>query len=357
MIVPDRLEFIDDIAFVANSVQARTSKGGVLETQRDLAGVLLTVEGRVAITVAVTTSEHADSPYSIVDTVRVSGVHKQRKVKEIFYELRGPDIRELAMLQLGRAPYSTGALGVTVANHDFRFHLPLWFIPRGKNVPIAEALKFVIPASDYDGLTLEIQWGDALSLYVLGGATVAFSAYGSATGSPRARVHGIYAQWGLQGRPFQAPGLIWRSYRETTSADLAANQTDYRVMNLLTGNLLRSLLIKTGVKATVTGGNNAYASRSNTILGRHSLVKGTNDLLRSYSDFHTSREHGAQQQGIVPDDGYALIDFAGQGDLSTVFPEPSNADADFYLKADITGAASQAILIASEEIRVKPPGW
>lgn len=191
MIVPDRMEFIDDIGFTANSVQARLSKGGVLETTRDLAGVLLEVEGRVTITVAVTTSEHADSPYSIVDTVRVFGVHKQRKVKEIFYELHGSDIRELAMLQHGRAPFSTGALGTTVATHDFRFQLPLWFIPRGKNVPIAEALKFVVPSADYDGLTLEIQWGDALSLYVLGGATVAFTAFGSATGLPRARVHGL----------------------------------------------------------------------------------------------------------------------------------------------------------------------
>jgi hypothetical protein len=166
-------------------------------------------------------------------------------------------------------------------------------------------------------------------------------------------VHGLYVQWGSEGRTF-TPGLIWRSYKENIDAALAATQSDYRVMNLLTGNLLRSLLIKTGVKAAVTAGNNAYASLSNTILGKIALNLGTNKVAWSASDFNTLREYAADQSRVMADAGYGLYDFVGQDDISTAFPEPPNADADFYLKADVAGAASQAALVVFEEIRNFP---
>lgn len=354
MIFPTRLEFIDDIPFVANSVQTRASKGGVLETQRDLAGLLLKIEGRNVIGVADMASENADSPYSLVDEVRVSGISKTRRKEENFYVLRGADIRQLALLATGRAPYSTGALGVGQGTNDFCYHLPIYFWPEGRNIPVSVKANYVLPCADYDALVLSIKWADGISFGPNGaGTTHVFTAFGSATGSPRCRVHGLYAQWGLEGRQF-TPGLIWRSYKENSDAAMAANQTDYRLMNLLTGHLLRSLLLKTGVKAVVTAGNSAYASLSDTILGKTALNLGTNKQAWSVSDFRTLKEFNADSARVMPDTGFALYDHAAEGDLTTAFPEPPNADADFFLKADVTGAASQAALVAFEEIREFP---
>lgn len=354
MIVPTRLEFIDDIPFLANAVVSRPSKGGVLETDRDLAGLLLEIEGRDAIAVAAMASENADSPYSLIDEVRVHGISKTRRKDEWFYVLRGADIREKALIETLRAPYSTGAIGVATGNKDFRFHLPIWFWPEGRKIPVAVKANYVLPCRDYDSLTLEIKWADGISFGPDGaGTTHTFTAFGSAAGTPRCRVHGLYTQWGPEGRTF-TPGLIWRSYKENIDAALATTQSDYRVMNLLTGNLLRSLLIKSGVKAAVTAGNNAFASLSDTIFGKIALNLGTNKLAWSASDFRTLREHGADQLAIMPDSGYALYDFLAQGDISTAYPEPPNADADFFLKADVVGAASQAALVLFEEIRELP---
>jgi hypothetical protein len=356
MIIPGRLEFIDDIPFVVNSIQTRPSKGGVLETDRDLCGLLLEVEGRDAIAVAAMASENADSPYSIVDEVRVHGISKIRKKEEWFYVLRGPDIREKALLETGRAPFSTGAIGVAIGSKDFRFHLPLCFWPQGDDIPVLVKSQYVLPCRDFDSLVCEVKWADGISFGPNGaGTTHTFTAFGSAAGSPRARIHGIYAQWGSEGRTFQ-PGQIWRSYKDNASADLAVNQTDYRLLNLLTGNLLRSLLIKTGTLAAVTAGNRAYATRINTILGRIALNIGTNKIAMSASDFLTLQEYAAGMTRVAADAGFGLYDFCGEGDLSTAYPEPANADADFFLKADVVGAASQAATVIFEEIRVPPTG-
>lgn len=354
MNVPGRLEFIDDIPFVANSIETRPSKGGVLETDRDLCGLLLEVEGRDAIGVANMASENVDSPYSIVDQVLVHGISKIRKKEEFFYVLRGPDIREKALIETGRAPNSTGAIGVAQGNKDFRFHLPLYFWPEGRDIPVGVKAQYVLPCKDFDSLVCEVKWADGISFGPNGaGTTHTFTAFGSAAGSPRARIHGLYAQWGSEGRTFQ-PGQIWRSYKDNVTADLAANQTDYRLMNLLTGNLLRSLLIKIGTQAAVTAGNRAYATLSNTILGKLALVTGTNKQAWSMADFLTLREYAGELAGIAADAGFGLYDFCGEGDLSCAYPEPANADADFFLKTDVVGAASQMATVIFEEIRVQP---
>ena len=353
MIVPDRPEWIDDITFEESKTVSRKAKGGVLETDRDLAGVLLEVDGRLAVGVADALAEYADSPYSLVQKVRVSGTSKKRRVKETFFELEGSIIRERALHYSGRAPYSTGALAVAQGDKDFRFMLPVWFIPEG--IPISIASQYVIPSADYDSLILEVDCGDGLAVLNPDTTTTyTFSAFGSAAGSPRIRVHGIYAQWGSGGRGFE-PGLIWKSSKENVSADLAASQQNFRIMNLLTGHLLRSLMVKAGVvSTTTTAKQRAYASLSNTILSELKLNTGTNKLARYFADFLTLREYAAQLARVAATDGYGLLDFCGLGDLSTAFPEPANADADFYLKADVVGAASQAVTLAFDEIRVRP---
>lgn len=354
MNVPGRLEFIDDIPFGANSMQTRASKGGVLETDRDLCGLLLEIEGRDTIGVANMASENADSPYSIVDQVRVHGISKTRKKEEFFYVLRGPDIRQKALIETGRAPYSTGAIGVAQGAKDFRFHLPIFFWPEGMDIPVAVKAQYVLACKDYDSLVLEVKWADGISFGPNGaGTTHTFTAFGAGAGAPRARVHGLFAQWGAEGRSFQ-PGQIWRSFKDNVSTDLAANQTDYRLLNLLTGNLLRALLIKTGVAATVTAGNFAYASLSNTILTKMGLNIGTNKIAWSATDFLSLREYAAEHARVMADTGFGLYDFVAEGDLSTCYPEPVNADAEFSLKVDLVGAASQAATVIFEEIRELP---
>lgn len=182
-------------------------------------------------------------------------------------------------------------------------------------MPIAYRAKFVLPCKDYDGLTLEIKWADGVSFGPNGaGTTHTFAGYGG-VGSPRARVHGIYAQWGPEGRTFQ-PGQIWRTYRDNVDVALASDQKEYRVLNLLTGNLLRSLLLKTGAKATVTTGNFCYSSLSNTILSELFLNTGTNKTVMSAGDFLSLRKFARRGRGFLPGCGRGRRGLAsGDGDF------------------------------------------
>lgn len=361
LVTLSRSEYLDDIPFVANSTQTRASKGGTLDNDRFIAKLLLEVEGRIAIGVADCTAEYPGSPYNIIEEVRVSGYHRINKRNEMRLQVRAEDLRQKALIYGMRAPYSTGAMGVAQGNKDFRFFLPISFVPQG--VPLEQQAAYLLDAPNFDKLTLEVQWGDANSCFTKAGTTTfTYTAFGSAAGAPRARLYATFASFGPGAGQGLIPAALWQYYQENISSDITGGKNGARVRNLDAGNQIRSLLIKSGVKIAGTGNNNVYASLSDTILSNISINLGTNKSITSFADFRGLKEVNAQERRIFADVGYGLIDWCGREDMRTILDTSSfvgqpAADVDLFLKSDVAGGAGQAVLTLIEEVRGVPVGF
>jgi hypothetical protein len=359
LVALSRPEHIGDIPFAINSTQTLATRGGILPSDFFYYGLLLEVEMRDTVAVANMASENADSPYSIVDQVIISGLHRVRKQTETFFQLRGADIRELALIYGSRAPFTTGAIGVAQAAKDIRFMLPIIFTP--EKLPLIQQVPYLLDAPNYENLVLTVKWGDGVSFGPNGaGTTHTFVGFGAAA-TPRCRVHGIFASFGRNGAPGFVPARVWRFMQENTSTDLTAGGNNLRLFNINRGNIIRSLLMKFGTKAAVTANNDAYATYSNVIATDLRLQRGTNRQIRHFVDQFVAREYGALNVAITPDNGYALIDTAENGDVRSALDTQGliagpTGDVDLFLQASIAGAATQGALMVTHEIRGTPVG-
>ena len=360
MVVTNRQERIADINISgANTTLVLPTNGGLIPNDRWLHSLILQVELRMTNPhTGFPTGVLADAPFSLIDTVTVSGFHKVRGTNEEFIKVRGADLREMDRLYKGVSPYMTPttALNLTAdATNDIRFQLQVPFVPLGLS-DLAQESAWLLDAPNYDRLTLTIQWADALSVFSGQSTQPTFSAYGSATGTPRIRVEGLFAMGGAAQFRGLVPGRVWRYGLETSSGDIVSGATGARLFNLPRGYKLRSLLMKVGTKAAVTGSNNAYSSLTQTAFQNIVLNRGLNRAIRRYSDQFTILNNNLSQYKILPTAGYSMLDFCSSGHPAEVLDTSSwvsgaTGDVDFYLSADVTGAASQACALLLEEWR------
>jgi hypothetical protein len=367
----DRSEFIGDISLNAQNTPFIQPNGNVMPSDRFIAGVNLEVEGRLTNAGSNNPSgTQKDHPFSLVDSVTVQGYHRIRKNQETFYVVRGPEIYQLAKIYETLAPYwvntpSSGGSATTFtttasATNDFRFMLPVFFPPEA--MPVNKQIQYLLDAPNYDRLTLTVQWGDDQSVFTYGSRTAStFTAFGSASGSPRCRTTVLFAQSGPSLFANVVPGRVFRNFLETLTGDILNTVPNSRQFNLDRGYILRSVLVKTGVKSTaVNAGNSAYNSLSDTIYANVKVYRGQNKLIRWYVDFYTLKQvESMMNYSIQPDTGYGLIDFAKHGvpaealDTTALTAGPIG-DVDLFLQADTTGASNQGALIVQQVLRFTP---
>ena len=362
LVTLSRPEHIGDIAFSESNEATLATRGGVLPNERPLFGLDLLVEGRIAVGVADATSEYADSPYNVIREVRVSGFHRLRGQQEEFYRLRSAEIRQLGLIYGSRAPRSTGAMAVAQGNKDFRFFLPIRFVP--EKLPLVQQAAFVLDAWNYDNLMLRIFWGNGDSVYDAAPTTTfVYTGFGVGTGLPRCRVSAIYASFGSEAAQASViPARVWRFFSENIGTDLTGGGSNLRLFSLNRGHTIRSLLVKAGVKSAIAGAENAYASLSETILSQIEVHRGTNNPIRSFVDFISLAEYGASAYAITPTTGYGLIDFSERGDFRSALRTQGlvagpSGDVDLALFAGVVGAANQGALVVTQEIRGTPVGF
>lgn len=359
----NRTEWITDIQIPTNNTQvALPTNGGLIPNDRFIKKLYMQWEGRITNAgVNNPTGTQADLQYALLDTVLVQGLHRGRGQFEQFINMRGPDLRELALIYQTRAPFSNLAnLNLAAsATNDLRFIIPIDFTPM--NVSLAQQVDWLLDAPNYDALKLAINVADDQNVFTYGtrGAPT-FSAFGSGAGNPRIRVHAEFAQAGQSQFAGFVPARLWRYFFEDTSSDITATTTNARMANIPRGYRIRNILVKTGVKsAAVAAGNNSYNTLSNTILANLKIMRGLNKAIRFYADYFAAREDCAEAYSVTPDTGYVLLDFAQHGtwhesvDASGLAAGPAG-DTDFYFQADSTGAASQAAVFAYEELRGLP---
>lgn len=353
-----RFEEIGAVPFVANTRQVIDSRGGNLPGDFHLDALKLRVRGRLAITTAAADVVRADAPWSLIDLLTIEGMHSIRRQTETRIRLRGPELQELARMYGGLSPAFTN-VGSTVADHDFEFVLYIPFAPRRIN--LAERAAHALDANLFDSLKCEIKWGTANSLVDPAATTaLALTAFGAGTGVPECIVSARYLMYGPGGLAGKIPAAVFRQFEENT-VEPVTTATDRRIIELPKGNALRSLLIKTGVKATattgITAGTDAYDTLSNAILNALVLVRGKNNNIRRYRRFTDIQEEIVDDYAIRNSTGFALLDLAKNGTLGESMRANVPERVELALRGDVTGAASQAALVAWEEIRGVPVGY
>ncbi len=352
-----RPENINTITFTANTIGVLP--GNQLPSDRFMWGLHLLLEGRATMpATGGPTALSADGAAQLIEKITVEGYHRGRGAQERFVDLRGADLFQLGSDYQGLTQYTepttwsfTGS-----ATNDFRVNYLVPFVPLG--VSPYEQARYLLDNPNYDALKLSLQFGDAVSAFGAGTAPT-LTAYGSTTGSPLVRVLGYFALAGPGRFMGQVPGRLFSYFTEVTGSALTTTATRVRLVDIPRGAYVRAITVKTGVKQTTTGGNNAYGSLSNTILSEIRVNRGLNNPVRYFPLFIQAREERAAWRGFRAPAGFARIDFAGHGALGEIFNArplvagPSG-QVDFYLDADVAGAANQAAVFVWEEIRHLP---
>lgn len=359
-----RFEKISDISLSAiNTAFNLQSQGGNLPMDRFIESLRLELKGRITIPAAggggvIPSAVNADAPWSAIDRITVTGMHKVRGTNEEIINLRGPDIAQLCRIYTSHAMLATPTIVVTAsATMDVIMVFDSPFTPL-KMPPWIRA-NYLLDAPNYDNLKLTVYWADMANLYTLGTGTPTWTAYASATGTPTLTVSGRFSQAGASAFRGIVPGRVFRYFTDKTGTDMTAGGTSKRIADIPRGNRMRSILVKTGVKATTTGQNNAYLTLSNDILTNIRVMRGLNKQVRYYPDFYNLAEESGVDYAIRPDAGYGLMDFAQNGlvdealDLRGLIVG-STGDVDTYLEAQVTGAAGQAATVIWEELRYEP---
>ena len=361
--ISSRLEKIGDI-ILGNTNQDffLPTNGGQLPSDRFMYALQFRFRGRVTFAANGPSGVQADAPFSLIEYIKVSGYHRPRKMQEEFINVRGSELRRLTEIYTRSAPNLTPTsltTGNTFNDIDFSFWLP--FVPAA--LPVNQQGGYLLDAVNYNALKLDVRFADDFNIFTgqTAGAA-AFSAFGGSTGAPVLTVMGLFAQ--DPNNQFQGfvPARTWRLFQEVTGGAMVNGGTNQRLFDIPTGYLIRKVLMKTGLKSTtVSSGNNAYNSLSNSVFQNIYVMRGTNKLIRWYPDQVDLQNELLMSFGLQSfPTGYAIIDFAQRGvvqealDASGLVAGPSG-DIDLFVQADIpNGLANQAALFLSEEIRGVP---
>jgi len=354
----NRFEHIANIGFAANTPTNLPTQGGQIVDTRWLWGLLITVEGRATMPASAGPSAlSGDGIAQLIERLTVEGTHRVRQRQEKFYDLRGAEAKFISdLFSLNALPSLPTAWSFTgSATNDFRFHIVVPFVPLG--IPPREQPSYLLDVPNYDTLKLTLQWGDAVSVFGAGTAPT-LTAYGSASGSPQARVAGLWALAGASRFVNRVPGRVFRYFTEVSGSLMTTSATGQRLIDIPRGNYMRGIIAKTGTKQTVTSGNNAYAALSESIFTNLKINRGINRPVRFWPLQEQIRVENVLSRGYSRA-GYGFIDFAKNGILAESFDahpltSGSSGQVDFFFEADVAGAANQAALFMWEEIQNLP---
>ncbi len=335
------------------------SQGGNLPMDRFIHALQIRARFRVTMPASgMPSATNIDAPFSMINRVVVSGFHKLRGTREEIINLRGADLYNLSMLYCsvgGFTTHTSATISRTAsATNDIDFTLYLPFTPL--KMPAFKGDEYALDAPNYDNLKLEIFWADEPNLFTVGGSACTFSAFGMVGGAPRITVSGQFYQAGLSLFRGFVPARVYRYFSEVTGSLMTTTSTGVRLFNLPRGHRLRSIMLKAGVKAATSSGNDAFLSTSDTALGNIKVFRGLNKSIRDYMDVRDIQQEIISRYAIRAPIGHGLIDFVPFGMDEEVLDlrglvAGATGDVDCFIQADVAGAASQGAVAVWEEWR------
>ena len=344
----NRWEKISTKPWTANNT-LRFTKSADFDPSRILRSMLINIQCTIAVGVADASALLADGVAAILEQIRMYGSHQGRGSTDNFLQVRGCDMKVYKNMQAGVSIFdNSSALAVTHGqSYNVDFNIILDFPPA--HLRLEEQVGYLLDVPNYSQLELDLQFGDALSIWNPAGTTT------FAITNQNVNVLGRYAQEKGKFAGF-AFGLKYMIFTENATSDLTTTANQKNLYQLDNKGRIRSILVKTGTKATTTtAGNNAYATVSDSILANLRIVQTPSQKFREYARFTDIKAINSNDHKYNPPTGYALIEFGGDG-LSFEALAPKSiatgqaGDTNLWLQADPTGAANQAMVTVQESL-------
>jgi hypothetical protein len=328
---------------------------------RPIESIIVVLKMRVAVTVGAYADISADAPQNIVQRFVLRGNHSQfgsvvpwdisgasafiyprhfqRACGQCYISVGGAALTRQADPGVPFTNTFTGA----VANHDIIlvYHLPMGPILGGRSQSAKrQQSNYMAFARDYgDSLQLDIQLGDSSALGDATGATVAFTAFGSAAGSPTIQTLVNYGSPG----PFEGasmPGVVIRNEQLLTNVTSAGSQLRLTQAQKQNTNafILRAGTLETTLQ---TAGVTTFDTFDDTLLDRVQFLVDGKQIRRNDSNF-AERGYLNRFQDTDPMQGHIVLSFIEANQVLTSYrgDDPKLKSSDMAIFADLVGVGA-----------------
>jgi len=328
---------------------------------RPIESIIVVWRGRATVTVAGYADISADAPQNIIQRFVLRGNHTslgsvvpwdvsgasafiyprhfQRSCGQAFISVNGGALTRLAEPGV---PFTSGFTGA-VGTHDIVliYSLPIGPLLGGRSQSAKrQGANYLAYARDYgDSLQLDIQLGDASALGDPTGATVAFTAFGSAAGTPTLQTLVNYGSPG----PFEnaaVPGVVIRNEQLITSVTAAGNQL--RIIQAQK-QITNAFILRAGTIETTgqTAGVTTFDTFDDTLLDRTQFLVDGKQIRRNDSNF-AERAYLDRFGDIDPMQGHVVLSFIEANQVLTAYrgDDPTLKQADMAIFSDLVGVGA-----------------
>lgn len=340
---------------------------------RPIESIVVVLKGRITVTVGAYADLCADSFANLVQRFTLRGTHNEFG-SQVPWDMSGAStfIYPRHFQQNGGQMYISKAGGAltlqaqpgvpftsafdgTVATHDFIviWHLPMTPLLGGRSQSgKRQQTNYLLYRRNWnDSLQLDIALGDATALGDPTGATTAFTAFQSATGTPQIQTLVNYSSPG----PFEgaaSPGIVIRNEQMLNNVTTAGSQIRLMQLQKYITNaiVLRSgTLENTGVSAGVT----TFDTFSDLFLDKTQLLVDGKQIRRVDSNL-AERAYLDRFNDIQPIQGHYILNFIESGNALTAYraDTPDLRSADIALFSDLVGVgANDRVTVIQELVR------
>jgi hypothetical protein len=360
---------------------ALTSAGGPLIVQvprtlninRPISDIWIELRYRLAVTVGAYTAVAPEGTQNLLQQILIQGQHKDfGNITPIkmsgatafmwprLFQVRGNGWNEDngaqqtepvtagAGVAAGNLAFANGfkpfanVFNGSVANHDI---ITVWRIPvypiigQGQSAK-RNALNFIWSELDWaDTLQIQLTFGDSSALGDVTGATRAFTAFGSAAGSPLLNIHLGYTLLGEM-EPLVRRGVVIRT--EQPVSNPLTSLTTSAILQTLQKNITTNVLVKTGAIQTagLTAGVDTLASLSDVQLDKTQIIVDNKPLRNNQSNIVTKAHQQAYWNTDHPQ-GYFVHSFLeGHNPLLAYRGDSLGGGSQFQLQTDCLVASA-----------------
>jgi len=338
---------------------------------RPIESIVVLVRMRINVTVGPYADVSADAPQNIIQRFVLRGSHTsyggqvpydmsgasafiyprhfQRIAGQVFLSKAGG---ALALQNLPSVPF-TNSFDGTVATHDvvIAYHLPMTPLTGGRSSSgKRQQSNYMLYRRNWnDSLQLDIQIGDASALGDPTGATVTFTAFQSATGTPQIQTLVNYGSPG----PFEGasePGIVIRNEQMLNNVTAAGNQL--RLMQLQKF-ITNSIVLRAGTLETTaqTAGVTTFDTFDDLLLDRTQLLVDGKQIRRVDSNF-AERAYLNRFMDTRPMQGHTMLCFIEANNVLTAYraDSPDLRSADVALFSDLVGVGTNTRVTVIQEI-------
>jgi len=341
-----------------------------INLNRPLERVHMVWQGRIAVTVANMTSVFPESLQNLIQTFKLTGTHAAFKALTPI-NLTGADSFALPKLFKPRGgttyvntarvenldipagfPAGTGFLGTTAASpSDVEIH---YDIPLTPVLPVATKVSlvpFLYQQKDWgDTLQVFLTFADQTALGAVGGATVAFTGFGSGAGNPNLFLFTNYEILGALAESVSSAVVI-RNTQNIPQANITGAASTLQRLQLLQKQKTTNILLKSGLLAAGTSaGVTVYSALSDLVFQQTQVVVDNKPIRNNFLNA-AYKEYQAYSFDARWPQGYLAFSFLDSMNPLTAYPADQLAGGSvFELDSQVlTGNAANFAEVIQEQ--------